>query len=40
MLDVAGLAFDDAGISTLPSGTVTVSNTAHSWAWRGFAASN
>src|SRR6266511_539638 len=28
------------GISTLPSGTLTVSNRTHSWAWRGFAASN
>ena len=28
------------GISTLPSGSFTVSNSVHSWAWRGLAASN
>ena len=35
-------AFDSItpGISTLPSGSFTVSNSVHSCAWRGFAASN
>ena len=28
------------GISTLPSGSFTVSNSFHSCAWRGFAASS
>ena len=28
------------GISTLPSGSLTRSNSVHSWAWRGLAASN
>ena len=28
------------GISTLPGGSFTVSNTVYSWAWRGLAASS
>jgi hypothetical protein len=28
------------GTRTTPSGTLTRSNTFHSWAWRGLAASN
>src|SRR6185437_3432556 len=39
MLDEIRLRFEHARDQTLPSGSFTRSNTVHSWAWRGLAAS-